>query len=77
MNKPDWKDAPIWARFLAMNSDGDWRWWNDEPECYESDGIFDDKPTDNWNYSESCSLPSAKDLFTYSDWKTTLEERPQ
>lgn len=30
--KPDWKDAPEWANWLAMDSSGKWYWWEYEPE---------------------------------------------
>ena len=29
--KPDWKDAPEWAQWLAMDRDGKWTWFEDEP----------------------------------------------
>ena len=29
--KPDWKDAPEWANYLAMDSDGGWFWYEHEP----------------------------------------------
>lgn len=29
--KPDWKDAPPWAQWLAMDSDGEWHWFEEEP----------------------------------------------
>lgn len=30
--KPDWKDAPAWANWLAMDASGKWFWWEYEPE---------------------------------------------
>jgi hypothetical protein len=30
-NKPDWKDAPDWANFLARDADGSWWWYRDIP----------------------------------------------
>ena len=30
--KPDWKDAPEWAQWLAMDGDGAWWWFQNEPE---------------------------------------------
>lgn len=30
--KPDWKDAPEWATHLAMDDDGTWHWFANEPE---------------------------------------------
>lgn len=29
--KPDWKDAPEWANWLAMDEDGDWFWYSETP----------------------------------------------
>lgn len=29
--KPDWKTAPDWAQWLAMDSGGDWYWYEKEP----------------------------------------------
>jgi len=34
--KPDWKDAPEWAKWLAMDEDGSWYWYEKEP--YSGDG---------------------------------------
>ena len=30
--KPDWKDAPEWADWLAMDDDGAWFWFEYEPD---------------------------------------------
>lgn len=30
--KPDWKDAPEWAKYLCMDQTGDWFWFELEPE---------------------------------------------
>jgi len=32
--KPDWKDAPEWARWLAMDDDGSWWWYSIRPKNY-------------------------------------------
>jgi hypothetical protein len=29
--KPDWKDAPEWAMWLAQDEDGDWFWYENKP----------------------------------------------
>jgi hypothetical protein len=29
--KPDWKDAPEWANWLAMDEDGEWFWRESKP----------------------------------------------
>ena len=31
MTKPSWDNAPDWARFLALNRSGNWRWHEYEP----------------------------------------------
>lgn len=44
MSKPDWKDAPEWAGFVAMDDDGTWYWYESEPEqfsdCWRADGRY-------------------------------------
>lgn len=32
MSKPDWKDAPSWAMWLAADPNGYWVWFENEPE---------------------------------------------
>lgn len=34
--KPDWKDAPEWANWLAMDKTGEWWWYENEPMLYPS-----------------------------------------
>jgi len=29
--KPSWEDAPEWANYLVMDSDGGWWWFQCEP----------------------------------------------
>jgi len=29
--KPDWKDAPEWANYLAMDESGIWAWFENKP----------------------------------------------
>jgi hypothetical protein len=29
--KPDWKDAPEWAKYVAQDSDETWWWYEAEP----------------------------------------------
>lgn len=31
MSKPDWKDAPEWAQWVARDESGRWYWYQDEP----------------------------------------------
>lgn len=30
--KPSWNDAPEWAQWLAMDEDGEWFWFESEPQ---------------------------------------------
>lgn len=38
--KPDWKDAPEWANWLAMDMSGRWFWWEFKPEFSGSEWIY-------------------------------------
>lgn len=29
--KPDWKESPSWANYVAMDSNGQWYWYELEP----------------------------------------------
>lgn len=60
--KPDWKNAPEWARFLAMDENGEWWWFEHEPY----------KTAHFWN-----SLGQVKPAVNNLEWQETLEERPQ
>ncbi len=62
--KPDWKDAPKWAKFLAMDSTGDWYWYEFEPELQSR--VWRD-------YSGNIELA----LRNPQNWETTLEGRPE
>lgn len=31
MNKPDWKDSPDWAQWLACDNSGQWWWFSHKP----------------------------------------------
>lgn len=62
--KPDWKNAPEWARFLAMDETGDWYWYENKPfingqTWYQLGG--------KWKIAHQ----------SIKEWKSTLEERPQ
>lgn len=60
--KPDWKDAPNWANWLAMDKDGEWWWFENEPELRES-----------W-WEPGCGHLRKADMDYYS-WTGTLEYR--
>jgi hypothetical protein len=38
--KPDWKDAPEWAAFVAQDADGDWYWFEERPIPCHAGGFW-------------------------------------
>lgn len=67
MSKPDWKDAPEWANWLAQDKCGEWFWYEYKPDLRGS----------TWSaYSTAGKLIRAEiptDVPTFID---TLERRP-
>lgn len=61
--KPDWKDAPEWADYLAQDKRGTWFWYENEP----------------YNDGKHCWWSSGQEepAVTSPDWKQTLEKRPE
>lgn len=67
MLKPDWKDSPEWAQWLAQDSNGKWFWYEREPLVHFQTWDADLK-------AESSRVAEAKsDLVP---WRETLECRP-
>lgn len=62
MNKPDWKDAPEWANYLAQDENGGWYWFENEPSF---------GPAGSWN----CRHGDCEDAKSSNDWQSTLEQR--
>jgi hypothetical protein len=63
--KPDWKDAPEWANWLAMDEDGSWYWYESEPEANTYLQAWLDKP--------DTKLLQAGDVYR---WTETKEAKP-
>lgn len=61
--KPDWKDAPRWANYLAMDESKRWTWFGEEP--YKGSSCW--LPRGMMQYVEPLS----------SEWGSTLEEKPK
>ena len=61
--KPDWKDAPEWANYLAMDEDGNWYWYESEPRPWST----------YWGRTcgQTCLASESE------DWTETLEQRPE
>lgn len=60
--KPDWKDAPEWANWLAMDCDGRWYWHESEPKLGKTIWL--------------CRGGQAADADSLARWKDSLEKRP-
>lgn len=63
--KPDWKDAPEWAKYLFQNKLGQWCWFEHKP-------LFDNSPVDGFNV-----VISKFEGKVIGDWRKTLEKRPE
>ena len=50
--KPDWKDAPEWANWLAMDENGAWCWYELEPRYDGEMWLCSGK----WKYACSCQI---------------------
>ena len=61
--KPDWKDAPEWANYLAQDPFGRWFWIYDA-HFFNLIKQFD------YGFENEAALASP-------NWKDTLEERPK
>lgn len=59
--KPDWKDAPKWARWLAMDQDERWFWHETKPE------------KSIWSWQSSGEVATAGEVPA---WDESLERRP-
>jgi len=63
VSKPDWKEAPEWADYLAMDACGDWWWYEYEPG--RADGIW------------FAGVGQAEAVESQQPhWSRTLEQRP-
>lgn len=62
MSKPSWDDAPEWAKYMAMDEDGAWYWYEDEP--YPS--ILKEEWANDMKFER----------VAIADWRLTLESRP-
>lgn len=60
--KPDWKDAPKWANWLAMDSGGSWFWYENKPFVLTEYFSFENNRTQKVNIA---------------GWENTLQERPK
>ena len=74
MIKPDWKDAPEWAMWLAQDESGFWGFFSKKPMifcdyCWDIRSSSD--PDDKW-----ASVGYAEDKIDGVEWRESLESRP-
>lgn len=62
--KPDWSEAPSWAKFLAMDSNGGWTWYEHIPY------------RDDVEWLPLKVTHKIKHVESMTNWTKTLEERP-
>lgn len=62
--KPSWSEAPKWAMWLAQNEDGQWWWYESEPEISHNMGYY--FVDDGRSLEATCA----------EDWDDSLEKRP-
>lgn len=60
--KPDWKDAPEWANYLARDGDGTWCWYEKRPTL---------------DFIHNMWQPHWEEVFhEINPWEDSLEQRP-
>lgn len=63
--KPKWSDAPDWAKYLAMDANGEWYWYKSKPKKL--------KDCDCWSGGKYGYYAGN----SFEGWKQTLEARPE
>lgn len=66
-----WVSAPAWASYLAMDSDGNWNWFENEPFVHKSNTWFINR-LEVGRFQKADGITSLQD-----DWTKTLSRRPQ
>lgn len=65
--KPDWKDAPEWAQWLANDMSGDWYWFENKPRLSLRSCLWMPEGGD-------CAFGEAG--LYLPNWQDSLEGRP-
>jgi len=67
--KPDWKDAPEWAQWLACDEDGNWYWYEEKPDCVNDECGWSTRVGAIFDYAGCINGDICE------NWKETLEGR--
>lgn len=70
---PSWEHAPAWARFVAMDADGQWSWYENRP--YPETDLGSDEFT-LWDADDGRIQPISSGL-RFDGWENSLQERPE
>ncbi len=70
---PRWADAPSWARFVAMDADGQWSWYENRP--YPDTELGSDEST-LWDADDGRIQPISSGL-RFDGWENSMQERPE
>lgn len=73
---PAWPSAPAWARWRAMDSSGDWYWFERRPYPESIHGAPGDGPN-VWDVEEGHMQRAASTEAQVPGWEGTLQERPE
>lgn len=68
LNKPTWDNSSIESRYLAMDRDGWWFFYEEIPNRGENDWLFGS--ISEWGADGAIAIPAGY------DWRDSLEERP-
>jgi hypothetical protein len=72
--KPSWKYAPEWANWRAMDEDGQWRWFEEEPKEYQ---WFQKDLSGFWGPCGKRYCRAKKSYRAWMiNWQRTKERRP-
>lgn len=78
MRKPEWSNAPEWAKWLAQSADGIWDWFETKPKACNfglyANGTF----MCAGNGRKECA---SKEKYIVTspnkEWRKTIEKRPK
>lgn len=68
--KPNWDDAPDWAKWLAMDSCGTWYWHQNKPVLRQGPH---EGGRDYWEPKRCSEIAMEPEV---PNWQNTLERRP-
>lgn len=67
MSKPHWSDAPVWAKWLAQDSDGEWFWYSEKPNLKTGKAGWIERAGSHYEW--------ARKTPNYEPFENTLEQR--